>query len=700
MKIVIYSIAILLVINSCKTQDKKSNQASGNHLIHESSPYLLQHAHNPVDWYPWADEALQKAKKERKLMLISIGYSSCHWCHVMERESFTDTTVSRILNEDFVSIKVDREERPDVDNVYMTACQVINRDGGCGWPLNAIALSDGRPVWVGTYLTKDEFLKLLGQIQELYEEDVNELEKMAMQIENHLVVDHNALLLKEDLEFETKTLSSLNNRLIAGMDDSYGGKKGDLKFPLPCLQRYLLQIGHLQNNQDFLKQSYLSLNQMKKGALYDHLDGGFSRYSTDPYWKVPHFEKMLYDNGQLISLYSYAYQKTKNDAYKNIIDQSLNFIQKIFTSPEGGFYSSMDAETEGIEGKYYVWTEKEINDLSTNEEDKKIFKEYYDIKSNGNWEKGMNVLAIKTDAEKLASKFKKTNQEIQSIINSYHLKLLEVRKKREAPNRDDKILCSWNAMMIRAYADAYAATGNTAYLESAKKAAEFIQNKMTKTDSSLYRNYMNGKANINAFLDDYAFTIDAFIRLYEVCFDERWLNHAFTLCNYTIANFSDENQVFFYYNSKLDQELIARKMELEDQVTPSSNSVMADNLHRLGLYYYHQPFLDRSKKMVLSVVKNLASADPIFYSNWLRVYSEYTKPLYEVAIVGENAGQVQAQMIQHFIPQAILLGGKNEGSLELLKEKLQEGKTYIYVCRNKVCKIPVEEVSAAIKLMN
>ncbi len=689
-----------IFIFSCNNKGSQlGNNQKGNHLINETSPYLLEHAHNPVDWYPWKDEALKKAKESRKLMIVSIGYSSCHWCHVMERESFSDTTVSRIMNSDFISIKIDREERPDIDNVYMTACQVINQNGGCGWPLNAITLPDGQAVWVGTYLTKDEWLKLLTNIQSVYAEDPNELEKMARSINNKLDVDYSSIHLSTKQEFTASRITDLINKVKPDLDEINGGRKSNEKFPLPTLLRMMLEQKQLYKNTDALSFVETTLNKMTAGGIYDIVEGGFSRYTTDPTWRVPHFEKMLYDNAQLISVLSYAYQTTNNPLYKQTLTQTIDFIKNNFTSPDGGFYSSYDAESEGVEGKYYVWTLAEIKQVIGAGEPLNILIDLHKLSDAGNWEHGNNILFQSASVSEVAKKYNKTNAELQAILNDSYAKLLAKRSSRVKPRLDNKVLTSWNAMMIKAYADAYSATGNAEYLNLAVKGAQMITSKLMDQDHKLYRNFHNNNKTINAFLEDYVFSIDAFLRIYELTFNEVYLKQAKFWVDYVMNHFSDKDGLFFYMNSNLDPQLLTRKIELDDQVIPSSNSVMCDVLHRLGLYYYDKTYLDRSEKMLDGVISHVAINAPAYYSNWVRILGTFVKPYYEVAIVGEQSSELRNEWVRHYTPGVILLGGMNEGTLELLKEKKQEGQTFIYVCRNKICKLPVKKVPEALQLI-
>lgn len=686
-------------LTSCKTINNAKQQESANHLIHETSAYLLEHAHNPVDWYPWGDEALNKAKNESKLLIISIGYSSCHWCHVMEKESFSDTAVSRIMNKSFVSIKVDREERPDIDNIYMTACQIANRNGGCGWPLNAIALPDGRPVWVGSYLQRNDWMKLLNQVNDLYHEDQNELHKMAMQIANHLQTDYKFDLSANKVSFDEKTVQSLNAKISGELDYTLGGKLGRPKFPMPVLMQYALEYSKYSGDPKSATWVKTTLDKMMNGGIYDQLAGGFARYSTDDKWKIPHFEKMLYDNAQLISVYANAYKLNKTESYKRLLEQTISFMQTDFSDQQGRYFSSFDADSEGEEGKFYAWTQQEIKQVLADEKTFEIFNELYNITAGGNWEHGKNVLSIDKSPALVAKKFNISEQDLQSVLQNGYSKLLQARKTRHAPHRDEKIISAWNAMMVCGLADAYTALGDETYLAQAIKTGNFLKSEMLSPDHKMYRTYKAGKKGEYAFLDDYAFTIQCFIKLYEVSFDETWLQTAKSLCDYVIANFSDEEKVYFYYNSSLDPVLIARKKEIDDQVIPASNSVMCDVLHKLGLYLYNKDYLQRSENMLTYIISNPASAYPVYHSNWVRIYMEYSKPLFEVAIVGPEFKKLQKEMLAAYLPQSIFMGGATEGSLELLKEKLQEGQTFIYVCRNKVCKLPVKEVSKAIELM-
>ena len=670
----------------------------GNHLVHESSPYLLQHAYNPVDWYPWGDEALAKAKKENKLILVSIGYAACHWCHVMEHESFEDSAVAKTMNDHFVSIKVDREERPDIDDVYMTACQMSN-GRGCGWPLNAFALPDGRPVWAGTYFPKDRWMSILEQFRDMKDKEPEKLEeyasKLTQGIKNLDVIEGEA-----QSEFKREDLIEMAKDFVGTMDMKRGGRKGAPKFPMPSGQLFLLKAGH-SIDKEALDAVEITLDNLARGGIYDQLGGGFARYSTDEKWFAPHFEKMLYDNGQLISAFAEANRLNPKPFYKTIVDETIEFVQRELMSPEYGFYSSLDADSEGEEGKFYVWTKDEIDMALEDEAMSELFCDFYNVKSSGNWEKGHNILYIDKPLSDVAAKNKMSENEAEKLLLAAEKKLMAIRDKRIRPGLDDKILCSWNALMLKGLTDAYKSFGDNKYLDLAKKNLEFSKSAFVKDDFRLDRNYKNETSTINAFLDDYSLLIDALISMYEVTFDESHLNLAKSLCEYVNEHFYDPATGFYFYTNDIDPPLIARKKEMADNVIPGSNSIMARNLYKLGLFFYDDDYLGRAESMILKMTpKILKSKQPGFYYNWCSLYYEMFVRPYEVAIVGDNCHALRAVMQKSYLPNVIYLGGKNEGSLELLKDKLQDGETFIYVCQNKVCKFPVDNVNAALKLLD
>lgn len=695
---------LVTAVLQCDNKSESMNDHEGrdpNHLINESSPYLLQHAYNPVDWYPWGEAALKKAGDENKMLLISIGYSACHWCHVMEKESFEDSLVAETMNASFVSIKVDREERPDIDDIYMTACQLAGQ-GSCGWPLNAFALPDGRPVWAGTYFPKKNWLQILEYFNKLQKEEPEKLEQYADQLTAGIRENERQLVVSGDKEqsFSENQANELAETYLKQVDKQYGGRKGAPKFPMPVNQEFLLRYGVMNEDEEAKNAVLLTLDKMAAGGIYDQIGGGFARYSTDGRWHVPHFEKMLYDNAQLLSLYSHGYQVTGDSNYLDVIDGTITFLDRELSNGSGGYYSALDADSEGEEGKFYVWTLDEIITVLGNTQQAEIFNERFDVKSNGNWEDGKNVLQVHKDIPELAGSYGLDNNEVENQLDDAKEKLLEARESRVRPGLDDKMLCSWNGLLLTGLANAYKATGNEAYLEKAKASGQFIKKAYLQEDHRLLRNHKDGKSSINGFLDDYVFVIEGFQSLYEITFDESWLYEAKALTEYCLEHFHDDSTGFFFYTSDIDPPLITRKKELSDNVIPASNSAMARNLHVLGHYFYEEKYLDISQRMLQQILPQiLETGQPGFYANWCNLLLSYLKPYYEVAIVGPDSGELSHSLLKHYQPQAIFLGGQEEGTLELLKDKLMEGETFIYVCKNKVCKLPVKTVEEAAGLM-
>jgi len=671
------------------TQHKHTNS-----LIQQSSPYLLQHAHNPVNWYPWGAEALEKAKNENKLILISIGYAACHWCHVMEHESFENEQVADFMNEHFVSIKIDREERPDIDQIYMNAVQLLSGRGG--WPLNCIALPDGRPIYGGTYFPKTEWLDMLAQVADFA---VSYPEKAELQAKTLTDGVQNTELIytansKSEASIEDLDITFENWK--RDIDFVWGATKAAPKFPLPAGQQFLLHYHHLTHNADALKAVLVTLDKMGEGGIYDQIGGGFSRYSVDGVWKVPHFEKMLYDNAQLVSLYCAAYQQTKNPAYKQIVIETLAFVQRELTSPDGRFYASLDADSEGVEGKFYVWTYDELKMMLGSTAN--IIGDYYSVTQKGNWEKGQNILHRTSSDREIAQRYSISEAELNKLVLKAKQIVLNERAHRIRPGLDDKLLTAWNALMIKGYIDAYRVFDIQEYLDIALRNAEFILSTIKTTDYCLSRNFNIGNKAINGFLDDYAFTIQAFISIYQATFDEKWLNEAQQLTAYALAHFYDTKSGMFYYTSDVDPSLIARKMELSDNVIPSSNSEMSKNLFILGQYLYDDNYIEKAKQMLNNIKENAMEHGP-YYANWDILMAWLINPPYEIAIVGNDCKAMRKAFDSHYLPNVFLSGGKSEGGLEMLSGKLVDGETTIYVCRDKQCQRPVTEVTEALKLV-
>ena len=691
------TLSSLIFFSSCAQNDTDQIEKeikNANHLIDQSSPYLLQHAYNPVDWYPWGEDALKKAKDENKLILISIGYAACHWCHVMEHESFEDSSVAAYMNEHFIAIKVDREERPDIDQVYMNAVQLLSGSGG--WPLNCIALPDGRPIYGGTYFPKKQWLNLLEQVGDFVKKNPEKAEQQAVALTAGVQKSELIQLQEEPSKHTKGDLVKIWNNWKPKMDFNQGGIDRSPKFPLPVSYEYLLQYHFLSKDESALNITEVTLDKMADGGIYDQIGGGFARYSTDAKWKVPHFEKMLYDNAQLVGLYARAFQNSKNSYYKQIVEESLGFIQREMTSDEGGFYSSLDADSEGEEGKFYVWKAEELDAVLG--EESALVKEFYNVSESGNWESN-NILFRTRSKEDVANKYGLGLDQFDEKLEKAKKALLKARSKRIRPGLDDKILCAWNALMLKGYVDAYRSLQGDGYLKIAEESAAFILEKFKRTDGGLNRNYKNGQSTINGFLDDYAFTIQAFIGLYQATLAEKWLIEADLLMAYALAHFGDENSMMFFYTSDEDNALVARKMEVTDNVIPSSNSAMAKNLYILGKLLYKDEYIDRSVQM-LNNVKAQTSTGMSYYANWDILLSWHVSEPYEVVIVGKDYLAMRKEFDQHFLPNVFLAGGRIEGKLPILKNKLVKGATTIYVCQNKVCKLPTESVQDALKQLN
>lgn len=683
---------ISFLIVSCKGQEGTASSGENgipNELIHSSSPYLLQHAYNPVKWFPWGEKALDKAEKDNKLMVISVGYSACHWCHVMEHESFEDSLVAQKMNDHFVSIKVDREERPDIDRIYMNAAYLINQSGG--WPLNVITLPDARPIFAGTYFSKGNWMKVLEHFSNLYEKDPEKLQKIAEQFQQGIKSIEEEVFLPQNTQFEAKVLEDSYRNLISTVDLKKGGFNREPKFPMPTTFQYLLRYHYYTGEEKAWQAVKVTLDEISKGGIYDHLGGGFARYSTDAIWKVPHFEKMLYDNSQLVSLFSDAYKFHGDDTYKRVVYETLDFVEREFSDASGGFYSSLDADSEGEEGKFYTWEYEEIEKVL--KKDTEVYAAYYSIEKEGNWEE-KNILYKTKGANQVAEDFNLTPDALEELIQESNKKLLEIREKRVRPGLDDKMLCAWNALMLKGYVDAYRAFGEEKFLNRALKNAAFIEKNLIKEGYRLDRNFKDGKSAINAFLDDYALLIEAFVNLYQATFDEKWLQISDGLMKYVFDHFANPNGEMFYFASNEDPDLIVRSSEVDDDVIPSSNSSLAKSLFLLGTYLYKEPYIEKSAAMLLAVEDRI-KAYPSAAANWAMVYQYHLYGVYEVAIVGEDYLAKRNSFDTRFNPNVFLLGGEKEGSLKLLKNKAITGRTMIYVCQNKSCKLPQTQVEKA-----
>jgi uncharacterized protein YyaL (SSP411 family) len=670
-----------------------------NRLINESSPYLLQHAHNPVEWHPWGDEAFAKAKAENKLVLVSIGYSACHWCHVMEHESFEDEEVAGIMNDYYVCIKVDREERPDVDQVYMDAVQIISGRGG--WPLNCFTLADGRPVYGGTYFPKDNWKQLLINLHNLYQKETDKIMEFVTDLEKGLVdVAKIPAITNTEVKPDFKTLEEFTGKITASFDTTFGGYNYSPKFPMPNNYEYLLYYAYALRKSDRAQEAKsidehinLTLEKMALGGIYDPVEGGFARYSTDSIWKAPHFEKMLYDNGQLMSLYSHVYLTNPRKLLREVVYGIHDFVSARLTSPEGGFFCALDADSEGKEGKYYVWTKAELEELIV--DDFPLFAEYYSINEKDVWEEDTFILFSKKTAEDFSIEHGMSVGEFEEKRSKWLQILAERRIKRVSPGLDDKILASWNGLMLKGYVDAFKIFKEPEFLSVAIKNANFISQKLMKEDGAIYRNYKDGKVSISGFLDDYALVAEAFIALYEVTFDEKWLLLADKLVQYAVAHFYDKEKYLFYYTSDEQQAIVARKAETSDNVIPASNSAMAIVLHALGHIMADEEYVKMSN-MMFCVIKGAMNNYPQGYTNWgILMLHQYCN-FYEVAIAGKQAPMFRDKLNTIYLPNKVLIGAETKSNLEILKPKLIGERTLIYVCENKTCKMPVSSAPEAV----
>ncbi len=674
-------------------------QKHTNNLVSESSPYLLQHAHNPVNWEAWHPEVLRRAQKQQKLLLISIGYAACHWCHVMEHECFEDEEVAKTMNAHFVNIKVDREERPDIDHIYMDALQMMTGSGG--WPLNILALPDGRPFWGATFVKKEAWIQVLNQLQEVYQTDPDKIIGYAENMEkglkeiNNIVPGMNSDILK---------ISEIGGIVLdwsAYFDTFLGGYKRAPKFMMPVNLNFLLHFGIAQGDDQIKDYVHTTLTRMAWGGIFDHVGGGFSRYSVDTKWHVPHFEKMLYDNAQLISVYSKAYAVTKNKLYKKVVQKCIAFLEEELLDINHGFYSSLDADSlsnEGTleEGAYYVWQENQLKELLG--EDYTLFSDFFNINSYGYWEEQNYVLIRDGEVSEIAKKHDITEKCLTETISKCLNKLKKERAKRDKPRLDDKILTSWNGLALKGLTDAYRYLEDEKYLELANNNANFILDNLIQPNGALFHNHKNGKSTIVGFLEDYAAVIDGFIGLYEITFDEKWLNHSLKLTHYVIDNFTDTSTGLFYFTSDKDALLIRKTLEVADNVIPSSNSIMAHNLLKLSKYFPEQEFDTRldimQKTMRKSIIEN-----PQSHSNWLQLSLLMNQDFFEVAIIGSDYLSLSKKMQAHYLPNTIFVASKSESQLTLLENRYVRDKTLIYVCKQGTCQLPVETTDQALALI-
>ena len=662
-----------------------------NNLIHETSPYLLQHAHNPVEWYGWNETALKKAKDENKPIFLSIGYSSCHWCHVMAHESFENEDVAKFMNENFVNIKVDREERPDIDDIYQKVCQIATGQGG--WPLSIFLTPDQKPFYVGTYFPvldsygRPGFGSICRQLSQAWKEKPKDIEKSA---EKFL----DALQKTETITVPTKLERSILDEAAMNLfqigDPTYGGFGSAPKFPNAANISFLFRYAKLSGLSKFNEFSLKTLKKMAKGGIFDQIGGGFSRYSTDAKWLVPHFEKMLYDNALIPVNYAEAYQITKDPFYLDVMKKTLDFVLREMTSPEGGFYSAYDADSEGVEGKFYVWKKSEIKEILGNDAD--LFCLYFDVTDGGNWE-GNNILCNNLNLSTVAFNFGVTEQKAQEIINSCSEKLLKVRSTRIPPGLDDKILVSWNSLMITAFAKGYRVTNDTRYLDAAKNCISFIENNLFENDK-LLRTYKNGSAKIDGYLEDYSYFVNALLDVFEIEPEKKYLDLALKLGDHLVDHFWDSDTSSFFMTSDNHEKLIIRPKSNYDLSLPSGNSVSAFVMLRLFHLSQKQNFLEISTKIMESQAQ-MAAENPFGFGYLLNTIFNYMQKPLEITIVNTENSELCHSIVTDYLPNSFIVTIQNSTQLDSLSDfpffagKTFEDKTTVFVCKDFSCSLPL-----------
>ncbi|HYC86693.1 MAG TPA: thioredoxin domain-containing protein [Chryseosolibacter sp.] len=664
-----------------------------NRLIHATSPYLLQHAYNPVDWFEWGEEALSKAIRENKPLLVSIGYSSCHWCHVMEREVFEKDDIARIMNEYLVCIKVDREERPDIDSIYMEAVQAMGVHGG--WPLNVFLTPDQKPFYGGTYFPPDQWVNVLRGVHKGFTERRSDVDASATELAT-LLASQDTSHFKKVYEFTSlKTdLDAMFSKLASAFDRNWGGLDKAPKFIMPSVWLWMLRYYKITGNAQALHHLNITLHRIAWGGIYDQIGGGFARYSVDAYWFVPHFEKMLYDNAQLMTLYAEAFAATKEEIYRTVLIETFEWLQGEMMHPDGGFYSALDADSEGVEGKFYVWTKAEIEEVLKT--DAPLFTDFYNIKPEGNWEHGNNVLIRTQTDTAFLQKHGLTRQDWEQKLKRCKERLLEVRDKRIRPGLDDKIITSWNAMTAAGLVDAYKYLGDPRFLQAALKNMQFLERELIQGDI-VFRSYKDKRSGTKGFLDDYAYLIQAAIKLYEVTFDRRWITLSERLMIFVLDHFLDQGDGFFFYTSDASEKLIARRKEIFDNVIPASNSVMVQNLFRLGTILDNEEW-KRLAESITTPLAHLIISEPNYMSNWGIAYTEIKHGLAEVVLAGDHASKTLTSLFVHYLPFVVTLASAPGNELPLTKGKTAiDGRDTIYVCFDKTCQRPVHDIAEAVE---
>ena len=666
-----------------------------NNLSKETSPYLLQHKDNPVEWYSWNDESLKKAKDENKPIFLSVGYSSCHWCHVMAHESFENDDVAKIMNENFVNIKVDREERPDLDDIYQKICQMSTGQGG--WPLSVFLTPEQKPFYVGTYFPvldsygRPGFGSLCRQLAQAWKEKPKDVGTSAEQFMSNLTKLERV---SDGGEIEKAILDEAAVNLLQVADTNYGGFGQAPKFPNAANLSFMFRYSKLSGITKFQEFALMTLKKMAKGGIFDQIGGGFHRYSTDGRWLVPHFEKMLYDNALLPPVYAEAYQITKDPFYLGVVTKTLDYVMREMTSTSGLFYSAQDADTNGEEGQTFVWKKREIENILG--DDSEIFCIYYDVTDGGNFE-GNTILANNINISSLSFKFNKTEDEITELLKRSSKKLLDIRSKRDQPGTDDKIITSWNSMMISAFAKGYRISGNEKYLNAATNAAKYFSEQFSKY-GFIHRTFKNDIPKLNGYLDDYAYLVNSLIDVFEITSDAYFLDMAQNIANYMIKHFWNENEKSFYFTADTHESLIVRPKNYYDLSVPSGNSVAANVLLKLHHLVNDKKFLKISKQ-ILELNGTSAAENPFAFGYLLNVMNLYLKHPTEITIINSENSEIVNSLYKKFIPEGIIIQIKDKENLKLLsKYPFFEGKefsdnTNVTICKNFTCSLPLSELS-------
>ncbi len=711
----IFLLFFISQFTSCKTKLENDNtmidsaKIYTNNLINEKSPYLLQHAHNPVNWYPWGEEAFEKAKLENKAIFLSIGYSTCHWCHVMEHESFEDEEIARLMNDTFISIKVDREERPDIDNIYMSVCQMLTGSGG--WPLTIIMTPEQKPFFAGTYFPKESkggrigMMELIPKIKKAWDDQKEQIYSSADKITEQV---NSAIQIGTGESISSNILEKANSDFTSRFDDDFGGFGNKPKFPSPHNLSFLLRYYQNTSNSKSLEMVTKTLTEMRKGGIYDHVGFGFHRYSTDRKWFLPHFEKMLYDQAMLTIAYTEAFQLTKNELFKQTADEILTYVLRDMTSPDGGFYSAEDADSEGEEGKFYLWTKEEIIEL-LGKEDGELIASTFNVENNGNYFEEASGHQTGTNHFYLRSEL--TNNKLLDKLSELREILFNEREKRIHPYKDDKILTDWNGLMIAALAKSSRILGSVDYAKAAERSVEFIYSKLIDDSGQLLHRFRDGEAAIHAQIDDYSFLIWGLLELYETTFTPDYLCKAIKLVEHLLNNYWDqENNSGFYFTSNEDSKLISRPKEFYDGAIPSGNSVMYSNLIKLNKLTANPKYLEYGENLGLAF-NNFIARSPTGFAQFLTGLQFSFGPSFEIIIVGEKDSEETKEMIEtinaQFIPNKVVML-INENDREAILEIAPfagnysqiDGKTTVYVCKNYVCSLPTTNKEKIIELLS